>query len=140
MRWRWRHDRPRVGRMRGDRPGGEAAWLDADAGPLVRSFALTGGRTRVRREFELLTHVVTTERGARGRGDLPPEQRAIVTRAARPASVAEIASYVDRPVGVVRVLLSDLLAAGAIALAAPARTHRSDDRVLSAVLDGLRSL
>jgi hypothetical protein len=121
-------------------PGGGAAWLDDDAGPMVRSYALTGGRTRGRADLDLLTHVVTTEAGMHA-GELLPEQRAIVGHALRPKSVAEIASHVDLPVGVVRVLLGDLLDAGVIAIEAPPSVRLlPDDHVLRAVIDGLRSL
>src|SRR5215475_8879896 len=127
--------------MSADAPGGAAAWLDSDAGPIVRSYVLTGGRTRVHEDFELLTHIVTTPAGSRRVDALPPEQREIVTHAMRPTSVADLASRVDRPVTVVRVILADLLDAGAIAIEPPTSLRRlPDDRVLGAVLDGLRSL
>lgn len=115
------------------------AWIDDAAGPLVRSFALTGGRGRPKNDaFDLLTYVVTTDEAANMRRMLHPEQRAIVDRARTPASVAEIASYVDLPVGVVRVLLSDLAERGAITTV---DSHPvPDDDLLKAVIRGLQSL
>jgi len=72
---------------------------------------------------------------------LGPEHRAILERAVRPVSVAELASHLDRPVGVVKVLLSDLHEVGAIEIAAAASVSRlPDDRALNAVIHGLRSL
>jgi hypothetical protein len=127
--------------MSADMPGAAAAWLDGDAGPLVRSYVLTGGRTRADEDLELLTHIVTTPSGSRRLAALTPEQRAIVTHAMRPTSVADLASRVGRPVTVIRVILADLLDEGAIAIEAPISLRRHpDDRVLGAVLDGLRSL
>ncbi len=114
-------------------------WIDDAAGPLVRSFALTGGRARPQAAgLELLTYVVATESAAALRHQLHPEHQAILDRARTPASVAEIASYVDLPVGVVRVLLGDLVDRGAITLL---ETHSTpDDDLLKAVIHGLQSL
>ena len=143
MRW-WRRPAPPTGRMRGDAPGGAAdasAWLDADAGPVVRSFAITGGRTRTGMAFDLLTHVVATETGAEIAASLAPEHREIVDRAARPVSIAELAGHLNRPLGVVWVLVADLYDAGAVSLDTPEpNSRRPGDSTLSAVIDGLRSL
>jgi hypothetical protein len=130
--------------MRGERPGGAAdasAWLDADAGPVVRSFAITGGRTRADLAFDLLTHVVAAECGATIAAAMAPEHREIVDRARRPVSIAELAGHLNRPLGVVWVLVADLYDAGAVTLDTPtASMRRPGDRILGAVIDGLRSL
>src|SRR5215468_8084089 len=116
------------------------AWIDDAAGPLVRSFALTGGRGRPKNDaFDLLTYVVSTDAAEAMRRQLHPEQRAILDRARTPASVAEIASYVDLPVGVVRVLLSDLAERDAIAMV-DSQPSEPDDELLQAVINGLQSL
>jgi hypothetical protein len=114
-------------------------WIDDAAGPLVRSFALTGGRARPGNDaFDLLTYVVATDEAAAMRHTFHPEQMAIVDRATAPASVAEIASHIDLPVGVVRVLLSDLAERGAITTF---DSHpMPDDDLLQAVIHGLQSL
>lgn len=117
-------------------------WLDQDAGPLVRSFALTGGRASPGAEsFELLTYVVTVPWSSGYSGlHLQPEHHDILEHAQRPASVAEIASHLSRPLGVVRVLLNDLQEVGAITRYSPApAANRPDDRILQAVIDGLRA-
>lgn len=130
--------------MRGDTPGGAAdasAWLDADAGPVVRSFAITGGRTRPDIAFDLLTHVVATETGPTIAADMAPEHREIVDRAARPVSIAELAGHLNRPLGVIWVLVADLYDADAVSLDTPAPSSRQPgDHTLNAVIDGLRSL
>lgn len=109
---------------------------------MVRPFALTGGRAHIgQASFDLLAHVVATETAADLIPTLPPEQRAILRRASQPASIAEIASHVDLPLGVVRVLLGDLLTRHAIAVHAPAGvSYLTTDHILSAVIDGLRAL
>jgi hypothetical protein len=117
-------------------------WLDQEAGPLVRSYALTGGRAGPGAEtFDLLTYVVAVSTAASQHdGSLQPEHRAILKRSHKPASVAEIASHLSRPLGVVRVLLSDLETMGAIARCAKSPSaSRPDDRILQAVIDGLRA-
>jgi hypothetical protein len=115
------------------------AWIDGAAGPLVRSFALTGGRARSLSDgIDLLTYVVATASATELRRHLHPEQQAILDHARTAVSLAEIASHVDLPIGVVRVLLGDLLDRDAITLLdtqAP-----PDDDLLKAVIHGLQSL
>lgn len=115
------------------------AWIDDAAGPVVRSFALIGGRSRPKVDaFDLLTYVVATDEAASMRRHMHPEQQAIIDRARQPASVAEVASHVDLPVGVVRVLLGDLAERGAITtFDSPLQP---DDDLLKAVIHGLQSL
>jgi hypothetical protein len=121
-------------------PAGGPAWMDRDAGPIVRPYAMTGGRARPAAEgFDLVAFVVAT--GRSGTMQLLPEHRAIVARAGEPVSVAELASHVDLPLGVVRVLLGDLVADGLISMySSGPGSQRPDDRVLKAVINGLRSL
>jgi hypothetical protein len=71
---------------------------------------------------------------------LQPEHHAIVAAAWEPIPLAELASRVDLPLGVVRVLLGDLRSAGLICLYDPPaaeREHHVD--VLKAVVHGLRA-
>jgi hypothetical protein len=116
-------------------------WFDDEAGPLVRAFAITGGRGRPTAAFDLLAHVVATDAARPLFDGLPPEQRDILSYADRPVSVAEVASHVDLPLGVVRVLLSDLLERDAIAIHEPESvSYLPADHVLTAVINGLRAL
>jgi len=123
-------------------PPGNHSWLDLEAGPLVRSFALTGGRARSGGDaFDLLAYVVATENAPAVVRHMQPEHRAIVARLALPASVAELASHVDLPLGVVRVLLGDLVQLNAIATHEPDVVGvQPDDHVLKAVIHALRTL
>jgi DNA-directed RNA polymerase specialized sigma24 family protein len=127
----------------GRQPGHELEdhWFDDEAGPLVRAFALTGGRARTNTVFDLLAHVVATDAARSMMGGLPRELRDILTYADRPVSVAEVASHVDLPLGTVRVLLSDLLERDAIAIHEPESvSYLPADHVLTAVINGLRAL
>jgi hypothetical protein len=116
-------------------------WMDSDAGPIVRAFTVTGGRAHPPvGAFDLMAFVVRNVSHDRGLF-LQPEHRAILDRAERPVSVAELASFVDLAVGVVRVLLGDLLQQGLISMyEPPSGAHRPGEDVLKAVVNGLRSL
>jgi hypothetical protein len=129
--------------MRGEAPGPHHDWLDADAGPVVRPYTMTGGRVRpATGGFDLVAFVVAGPPAAMaGRPPLQPEHRAIIERAQEPISVAELAAHLDLALGVVRVLLGDLLAAGMIAMYEPPASSRiPDNNILKAVVDGLRAL
>ncbi|MFC7220600.1 DUF742 domain-containing protein [Streptomyces polyrhachis] len=79
--------------------------------PLVRPYALTKGRTRPRSALPLEALLVAGPQPY-GDGALTPEQQRILASCHTPACVAELAARLDLPVGVVRVLGADLLAAG----------------------------
>ncbi len=116
-------------------------WLDSDAGPVVRPYAVTRGRSRPQvGEFDLLTFVVATP-GGQPPATLPPEQRSILARASEPVSVAELASHLDLALGVVRVLLGDLVQDGLIRIHTPAAgAKQPTEHLLEAVINGLRAL
>jgi hypothetical protein len=114
-------------------------WLDEDAGPVVRPYAVIGGRTRHSRQFDVIAFVVVTGRAPGAQ--LQPEHRRILERAAEPVSVAEVSAHLDLPLGVIRVLLSDLLAEELIVIHEPLDgATRPAENVLEAVINGLRSL
>ncbi|MBT2458627.1 DUF742 domain-containing protein [Streptomyces sp. ISL-86] len=128
----------------------EGQWYDAEAGPLVRPYAMTGGRTKpgphgVR--FDLIALVAVTSEGADGTDAadeslLGPEHRALLGLCrAETQSVAELAADADLPVGVVRVLLGDLLEAGHVKVSRPVPPAQlPDERILREVIEGLRAL
>lgn len=145
---------------------------DADA-PSVRPYMVTGGRTRPSGDdlpIEALVENVTATEVPRPRDDvrgsatylaprLPqpaaraglagPESRAILELTeGRYLSVAEISAHAHLPVGVVRVLVSDLALAGAVrihgltpaALTDPTSGSAAALAVLESVLDGISAL
>ncbi|MER6126009.1 DUF742 domain-containing protein [Streptomyces sp. NPDC001795] len=129
----------------GYRPGSQ--WYDREAGPLVRPYAMTGGRTKpgptgVR--FDLIA-LVSLDTGAPNVDDdtsLGPEHRAILDLCrTETQSVAELAAGADLPVGVVRVLLGDLLELGCVTVSRPVPPAQlPDERILREVIEGLRAL
>lgn len=126
---------------RADLPGDDGpAWWDHEAGPVVRPYMVTGGRVHAAgTDFDLISHVVAISSLA---ADTPsPEHQAILGLTQEPKSVAEVAARVDLPLGVVRVLLSDLLSAGLIARYDPPSTEDLPKlETLQAVIHGLRAL
>jgi Protein of unknown function (DUF742) len=124
------------------RDGDADRWLDQEAGPVVRPYAVTKGRTLpaggVR--FDLIDIVVRA--GERTSSDFRPgpEQRRMLSLCRRPIPVVDLTSELDLPLGVVRVLLGDLAEAGMVRII-PARQQREpDQRLLRKMLDGLESL
>jgi len=117
-------------------PGG-ALWVDADAGPVVRPYAMTSGRTEpTSGDFDLISLVVSVRAVSPTEVGLGPEHRAIVELCRQPLSVAEISAYLDLPVGIVRVLLGDLLDRALIRAQNPSPV----DDLFEAVIHGLQAL
>jgi hypothetical protein len=116
-------------------------WFDEAAGPLVRPYAMVRGRTRpVNNDLNLVTQV----RAVRAPSDpssLTVEHMEIMELCKRPLSVAEVAAYLDVPLVVVKVLLSDLIQRGDVVVRDPSRMPQIPDRnLLQAVLDGVRGI
>lgn len=116
-------------------------WLDRDAGPVVRPYALVRGRTRPPRAAPDLIDIVTAvgEPGNDPFG-IGPEYRRLLGLCRKPIAVADLASDTELPLGVVRVMLGDLRQRGLIRVAGSARQDSSEEAVLRSVLDGLRAL
>jgi len=123
-------------------PGNDERWLDAEAGPVVRPYALTRGRTRHAGEsFDLVATVTSTNALVTDPAALGPEHVSVLQLARAPTTVADIASDVDLPLGVVRILLADLRELGLVAIRTPVTmAERVDKQTLREVLNGLRGL
>ncbi|WP_344000021.1 MULTISPECIES: DUF742 domain-containing protein [Streptomyces] len=128
----------------------------------VRPYSLTGGRTRFGHVLLVETFVGATAAATAGGGTaaldaaderreltsgslaaIMPEMRAIVELCRRMRTVAEIAALLKMPLGVVRVLLSDLADQGKIRVYGTGTGHgtgRPDRALLERVLSGLRRL
>ena len=115
----------------------------------MRPYAMTRGRTRPTSgsDVDLLDVVVTVADPpaappARAMADarLNREHRRILSHCRQPITVVDLASDLDLPVGVVRVLLGDLRQYGAVRVVATARGPVTNERLLRNVLDALQSL
>ena len=120
--------------------GGEM-WLDREAGPVVRHYALTAGRTRPPGEkLDLIDVVTAVSEPPADTRDLQPEHRRLINLCHTPAAVAELASQIDLPLEVVRILLADLREKGLIRIARAPGSDTPQESVLKSVLEGLRAL
>ncbi|MFF1478184.1 DUF742 domain-containing protein [Streptomyces sp. NPDC058301] len=113
----------------------------------VRPYSLTGGRTRFGHVLLVETFVAAIEapeeRKALGGSPLRmmPEMRAIVEICRAMRTVAEISALLRMPLGVVRVLLSDLADQGRIRVYGTGHgPGRPDRALLERVMSGLRRL
>src|SRR3984885_6566069 len=93
-------------------------WVDRDSDPVVRPYALTGGRTEPAdgEVLDLIAIIMASGRPPQP-ADHPgvrPEHRRILALCRRPATVADVASDTGLPLGVIRVLLADLIQQGRI--------------------------
>jgi hypothetical protein len=123
-------------------PSPDDHWLDEEAGPVVRPYALTRGRTRPSGEALDLIAIITAIRGVRpDPADLDPEHHAVLRLCRLPTSVAELAADLDLPLGVIRILLGDLRELSLISIHHPIPPARLPDaHILKEVVDGLRRL
>jgi len=123
-------------------PSNEDHWLDDEAGPIVRPYALTRGRTRPVGETLDLIALVTAVRGIEiDRASLDPEHLALLALCRLPAGVADLAADLDLPLGVIQIFLADLRARGLIAVHHPTPPAQlPDPQILREVADGLRRL
>ncbi|MDF3293990.1 DUF742 domain-containing protein [Streptomyces silvisoli] len=125
-------------------------WYDDAAGPVVRPYAMTRGRTSHAAEvrLDLIALVFTDEHPdeADQAGELdhtlsPEHLDILATCRTEPTSVAELAAELDLPVGVVRVLIGDLLEAGLVRVTRPVPpADLPDESLLREVINGLRAL
>jgi hypothetical protein len=119
----------------------DGGWDEQDAGPFVRPYALTGGLTRPSgQRFGLLDMVRAVRRAVQHLPRLSPEQAELLRRSQMPAPLAELAADLDLPVGVVRILVSDLRERGLVMIHRAQPAGFSDLKILQEVVDGLRRL
>ena len=125
--------------MSGDDPHGLGM---ARQGPVVRPYAITGGRARPRHhdlEVEALVSTTFT-------GEIVPylsyERRTIIRMCNEVQSVAEIAARMEIPLGVARVLLADMADEGLVTVHRPSELigEHPDLSLLERVLYGLRNI
>jgi hypothetical protein len=120
-----------------DDPGEES---DAEAGPIVRPFIVTGGRTRPTDEGLRVETLVTALPSALS-APLSFERRHIVEICQEPLSVAEIANSLATPIGVVRVIIADLVAERYVTIEQPLNLRDSTSvYLLERIRDGVRAL
>ncbi|NSC20472.1 DUF742 domain-containing protein [Streptomyces albus subsp. chlorinus] len=134
-------------------------WFDDAAGPVVRPYAMTRGRTRSsapEAQLDLIALVIADgpDPGPKDPDGSVAEDKLLADHALVPEhldivrlcrastlSVAELAAELDLPVGVVRVLIGDLLEAGLVRVTRPVPpAELPDESILREVINGLRAL
>jgi len=109
--------------------------------PVVRPYALVRGRTKPAGDrLDVISMAYSLQVSVPDPTELEPEHLALLQRCAVPTSVAELASELDLPLGVVRVLLADLRERELVRIDRPAQERVTDIRLLREVADGLRRL
>jgi hypothetical protein len=117
----------------------DGAWLDDEAGRLIRPYTVSNGRTRPSAHFDLLTLVMAT--GTRPQTYLGPDHDQVLALCEVPLSVAEVAAHLQLPAAITKVLLSDLVTHQALTTSAPRVIEAgspTDRHLLETVLHGLR--
>lgn len=128
--------------VRGVRVGGRSSEIDEAVGPRVRPYVLTRGRTHSVYELRLET-MVSLRADARWEGAaLGAEYQPVRALCRTPLSVAEVAARLAIPIGVARVLLSDMAELGLMHIHGTERTAegRPPMGLMRRVLDGLYKL
>jgi Protein of unknown function (DUF742) len=117
-------------------------WINAEAGPVIRPYALVGGRTQPSGSRLDLIAMATARHGIDpDPASLEPEHLLVLRMCRLPISVADLAAELNLPVGVVRVILADLREQGLISIRRPVPPAQlPDTQILRRVADGLRRL
>jgi len=113
----------------------------------VRPYAVTGGRVKSRSDLPLEA-LIELMPGAVASTGLPPERKAILHHAAAGfISVAELSALLHLPIGVIRILVSDLADQQFIRVhsSQPVEVHTGESpalslSVLESVLNGISAL
>jgi DNA-directed RNA polymerase specialized sigma24 family protein len=117
------------------------AWFDQHAGPLVRPYTITGGRTRPRgNDLTLITLVVARSSHQKTARMRPEPAEILELCREQPLAVAEIAGRLDLPISVVKVLLGDLIEDALILTRTPVAMDAPDIRLIQRVIEGVRRL
>jgi hypothetical protein len=125
--------------MSGDDPRGSRR---SRQGPVVRPYAITGGRARSRHDDLEVEALVSSS----VRSDLTPylsyERRTIIRLCQEVQSVAEISARLEMPLGVARVMIADMSDEGLVTIHRPSELIGShpDLSLLERVLYGLRNI
>jgi 3',5'-cyclic AMP phosphodiesterase CpdA len=108
----------------------------------VRPYLLTGGRTAGRPDVNIETIVTVT--GAALTSPLDDEHLKLLHLAREPMAVAELAAYMDVPIGVAMILAGDLAEVGVVSLndaSSDGQAPPAEDKMLiRKVLDGVLKL
>jgi len=110
-------------------------------GPVLRPYMLVRGRTRPAGEWlDVIAMVRAPRMPVVEPTDLEPEHLEVMRRCRGAMSVADLASALNLPVAVVRILVADLRDRGLLRIQRPRSEGLADIGLLREVADGLRRL
>lgn len=112
--------------------------LDDSTGRLIRPYAITGGRTGAETDIRLETQIQATPQAESLIGGYRWEAVEVIRMVRSPMALIEIAARLQVPLGVTKVLVSDLIDDGAVVPHMPAQRNYAS--LLEKVLDGVRNL
>lgn len=117
-------------------------WVDEEAGPIVRSYAMVRGRTQPRGiKLDLVSLLCATGREPPPDRRLSREESHLLALCWQPAAVADLASDLDLPLGVVKVLAGELCHLNLLEVRKPGRRMvQADQALLQRVLEDLKAL
>jgi hypothetical protein len=108
---------------------------------LVRPYTVTGGRTKPRYHLEIEAMIAAAYYEAGDLSQLSPECRAILEFCRDWRSVAEISAVLRMPLGVTRILITDMAADGLVRVQQLDHSQGPPDiNLLQRVLIGIRKL
>lgn len=109
-------------------------------GRFVRPYAITGGRTSTDGPvLEMESQIVATERGRTNQHRYRWEAARVIEACDSATGLIEVSAKLEIPVGVTRVVVSDLIKQGAVELLVEEQPA-SYSELLEKVLDGIRNL
>ncbi|MEV0293439.1 DUF742 domain-containing protein [Nocardia sp. NPDC050710] len=119
------------------------SWYDEEAGPLVRLYAVTRGRSgSARPDLDMLTLVVNASVGVQPRR--PEPEYADILRLSRTSlSVAELAAQLNLPLTSTKILVGDLIDDGLLKFRSPDPAPAAgpgNTELLRAVLKGIQAI
>jgi len=108
---------------------------------LVRSYTMTSGRAQGSVPLDLESMLQLTPKGLRGLDGLQFERAAIAGLCKEEIlSVAELSARLRLPIGVIRVIASDLIIDGFVEAYLPSLGMADDIDLISRLMDGVRAL
>jgi hypothetical protein len=108
---------------------------------LVRPYTVTRGRTKARYHLEIEAMVASAHYQAGDVSRLSPECQAILEFCRDWRSVAEVSAVLQMPLGVARILITDMAAEGLVRINQLNHAQgRPDVKLLERVLSGIRRL
>lgn len=110
-----------------------------ETGRLVRPYAMTGGRTGADVDISLEAQIQASTRASQHLGAYRWEAAKLIDLVETPMALIEIAARLEIPIGVARVLVSDLVDDGAVVVHVPQQSQNYSS-LLERVLDGVRNL